>query len=251
MRPDLKALGRDLDAASSRLFLLDYDGTLAPFDPDPVSVTMLPESERALRSLSGVPDTTVAVVSGRPLDDIERRVPPGVLPVGSHGRESPVWDDAGAPFPAGDVRLWAESVLGHETGALQVKPHGLALNLRALAPEDQAKAAPLLAADCPVPGVKTLRGRRIVEWMAEDAFHKGDAALRLKEETMAPDEGIVVIGDDTTDEDMFRALPGAATIHVGDGDSAAAYRLDDVQDVASLLAAVSEALCAPPAGRRN
>jgi trehalose 6-phosphate phosphatase len=48
----------------------------------------------------------------------------------------------------------------------------------------------------------------------------------------------VYVGDDTTDEDAFEALsdrPDAVTVRVGPGDTAARYRLDDVNAVIRYL----------------
>lgn len=249
MRLDALPLAKSLGSARRRLLIIDYDGTLAPFDSNPARVAMLPESERALVSLLHVPDTTVAIVSGRPFRDISARVPEGVLAVGSHGRESSQWEDGGDPFPADEVKKWAQNLLEGYAVVWQVKPHGFAANLRGLPPAEQAEVVRRVGRGCPVPGVRTLLGRQIVEWVAEDGLHKGDAALRLKDTTNTPNDGILVIGDDTTDEDMFQALPDAFTIHVGDGESAATYRLADPHDVARFLTEVSEALSLALAGR--
>jgi trehalose 6-phosphate synthase/phosphatase len=54
-----------------------------------------------------------------------------------------------------------------------------------------------------------------------------------------PGAFLLAIGDDRTDEDLFATLPaGAASIHVGSGDSRAGYRLLDVGRVRELLKAL-------------
>jgi trehalose 6-phosphate synthase/phosphatase len=54
---------------------------------------------------------------------------------------------------------------------------------------------------------------------------------------------VVSIGDDTTDEDMFRQLPNwAYTIKVGAGVSFARYRLARQRDVVTLLRQMSDML---------
>jgi trehalose 6-phosphate synthase/phosphatase len=68
---------------------------------------------------------------------------------------------------------------------------------------------------------------------------------RLFEEA-APDTLVVAIGDDTTDEDMFSALPeGGLSVHVGPGTSSARVRL---RDVAACRAFLRGILDHPPSG---
>src|SRR6266496_4401876 len=71
------------------LVACDYDGTLAPIVEDPTRAVPLPEAVAAIRSLAALPQTTVAVVSGRALRDLAAlsRLPSEVHLVGSHGSE--------------------------------------------------------------------------------------------------------------------------------------------------------------------
>ncbi len=52
------------------LVACDYDGTLAPLVDDPTRAEPLPEAVAAIRALATLPQTTVAVVSGRALRDL-------------------------------------------------------------------------------------------------------------------------------------------------------------------------------------
>ncbi len=82
--------------ARHRLLMLDYDGTLAPFAAERDKAVPLPSSLRLLREIAGRAHTSVAVVSGRPLEEVERFL--GDLPavfVGEHGWEMRA--------PSGDV----------------------------------------------------------------------------------------------------------------------------------------------------
>lgn len=71
------------------LVACDYDGTLAPIVDDPTRAEPLPEAVAAIRALATLPQTTVAVVSGRALRDLATlsRLPGEVHLVGSHGSE--------------------------------------------------------------------------------------------------------------------------------------------------------------------
>lgn len=94
--PTAGTMDRELASAIGRiarvpqlLIACDYDGTLAPIVEDPSKAVPLPESVAAVRALAALPQTTVAVVSGRALRDLAAlsRLPSEVHLVGSHGSE--------------------------------------------------------------------------------------------------------------------------------------------------------------------
>ena len=61
-------------------------------------------------------------------------------------------------------------------------------------------------------------------------------------------EATLYLGDDVTDERAFEALDpdaGDVTVKVGDGDTAAAWRVDDVADVVATLRLFVEARTRP------
>ena len=79
----------ELARASVLLVACDYDGTLSPIVADPHRAFPERESVVALRNLSRLPDTHVAVISGRALRDLHAlaKLPDEVHLVGSHGSE--------------------------------------------------------------------------------------------------------------------------------------------------------------------
>src|SRR5438034_1395295 len=79
---------RDRVTGRPLALLLDFDGTLAPIAPSP-ELAVLPDPVREpLRRLAGRRDVLVAVISGRSLDDIRRRVAvDGFVYAGNHGLE--------------------------------------------------------------------------------------------------------------------------------------------------------------------
>ncbi len=90
--------------SSHRLLVLDYDGTLAPFRVARDEAWPLPRTVAHLEAIAATRGTGVAVISGRPLDELIRFL--GTLPillVGEHGWEMRCPDGRTAqhPLPAG------------------------------------------------------------------------------------------------------------------------------------------------------
>ncbi len=72
--------------------------------------------------------------------------------------------------------------------------------------------------------------------MGSHGINKGQVATAILREAKHV-SGVLAAGDDSTDEDLFRALPAnALTIRVGPGHSAARYRLPDVPSLRAFLA---------------
>jgi trehalose 6-phosphate synthase/phosphatase len=93
-------------------------------------------------------------------------------------------------------------------------------------------------------GLETLRGRRVVE-LRPRGVHKGSVAGRLLERIPGRrrDESLVAIGDDRTDEDLFRAIgKRGLTLRVGRAGvrTAAQGRLPSPAAVRRLLTTVAE-----------
>jgi trehalose 6-phosphate synthase/phosphatase len=252
--PDPQRQGSDISAVLERIpnatgltLLLDYDGTLVPLAATP----QLAAPDDELLGLLGMcvarAETTVHIVSGRPRDTLDRWF--GRLPIAlwaEHGffrRDAPdgVWT-AAAAVPAD----WATSILpvveqvtATTPGSfIERKTVSLAWHYR-LAPSDLgARQADqlrhLLKTALSNTPFEVLPGKKVVEVRLR-GMGKGQVAQKVLAEGTDP-RTIVAIGDDYTDEDLFRALPReSVTIAVGRGASSASYRVADPADVRELL----------------
>ncbi|CAA9434810.1 MAG: Trehalose-6-phosphate phosphatase [uncultured Pseudonocardia sp.] len=236
-------LGTALDglAAAPRLLVaLDFDGVLAPIVDVPSQARPLPGSARALGALATLPDTTVALVSGRGLADLAAVSGFGapVRLVGSHGGE---FDDGGAVLDD-EQRARLESLTaeletlvdGAPGVALEHKPAGVAVHVRNAAPDvaarvlDAVRAGPARRA-----GVDATPGKAVLD-LAVLQVDKGLAIDVLRERTGA--DAVLFAGDDVTDETGFAVLrAGDVGVKVGEGETAAAHRVPDPPAVAQFL----------------
>ncbi|HET6212544.1 MAG TPA: trehalose-phosphatase, partial [Micromonosporaceae bacterium] len=238
---DLRAAVLRLSRAPQLLVACDYDGTLAPIVEDPENAAPLPEAIAALRALAALPQTTVAVISGRALRDLAMlsRLPSEVNLVGSHGSE----------FDVGFVRTLApelqelrsrlfdelaDLVRGKAGVRLESKPASVAVHTRGA---DRAVTAEVVAAVLAGPaaweGVHVTAGKEVVE-LSVVGTHKGYAVDQLRLQASA--NAVLYLGDDVTDENAFKHLHGADVgIKIGDGDTAARHRVPDPESAIRIL----------------
>ena len=241
-----RALLDSVVSAPVLLVACDYDGTVAPIVDDPELAFPVRESIVGLRSLASLPDTHVAVISGRSLRDLAAlsRLPPEVHLVGSHGSE---FEPGFAANLSPDVRERRDDIIEQldriavrAPGALvERKPAGAAFHYRNV---DGALADELIAAVLAGPGalsgVTVKRGKMVIELSAV-ATDKGAALERLR--SLLGATAVAFIGDDLTDEDAFATLTGPDVgVKVGPGDSAAGLRVADTDAVARMLANLFE-----------
>jgi trehalose-phosphatase len=251
------ALASKLAPGPGRLgLLIDFDGTLAEIVARPADAWPPPGIIRALEALAARDDLNVGIVSGRRLIDLVERVPvPGVWHVGGHGAEVRRPDGAAElpgdlPGARAAIATFVERAAALAGRDVLVEDKGLsaAVHLRGLPPEDAARIAHAAAtiADALALTAPVLRsgGKAVVE-LRVAGIDKGRMALDLLERWGST--RCAALGDDETDEDMFRAVARSAsiakglTIKVGPGESDAGWRLRGVGEVEAFLAALVRA----------
>jgi len=235
-----------LSATPVMLVATDYDGTISPIVDDPERAAPQREAIVALKMLAAMPQTHVAVISGRALSDLARLT--GSLDdvhlVGSHGSEFDVDFGTSLSPEAGALRVRIEDELlsiaeMHEGLTIETKPASVALHYR-LAPEDVAARAVQSALDGPGThdGVYLKRGKMVLE-LTVVAMSKADALERIRHRIGA--SAVVFFGDDQTDEEGFATLTGPdVSVKVGAGESRATYRVADPLEVSHKLARLCE-----------
>jgi len=241
----LSALARQ----RSLLIALDFDGTLAPFVDVPGQARATPRAKAAIARLRALPHTAVAYVSGRPVASLATVTEAGddELLIGSHGVEVRLGGGSTElELEPGERRLLAaldadlERLVAEHPGAhLERKPAGFGVHTRLLEHDDAARlqAAAVAAAEALGSEITVRGGKDVVEFAVRGAT-KGDGVRRLREHLGA--SAVLFAGDDVTDEDGFRALTdGDVGVKVGDGATAAQYRVahpDALADALGLLA---------------
>ena len=242
LSPDLaEALQRAADAPHL-VVASDYDGTLAPFVDDPTKAVPIDGALDVLSELAALPDTTVALLSGRNragLAEVSGAAAPIVL-VGSHGSE---WEggfdqplDDAAEATLARLHEAFDEIVARTPGAhVESKPTAAVLHVRPV--EDPVARERALGEAMSGPatfeGVHVTAGKNVVEIAVREAS-KGAAIERLVEQTGAP--VAVFLGDDVTDERGFARLrPADVGVKVGDGETAAGYRVADIPAVVALL----------------
>ncbi|MEX2534826.1 MAG: trehalose-phosphatase [Trueperaceae bacterium] len=226
------------------LFLLDYDGTLAQIVDDPDHARPHPNAAQILEDLAE--RFPVRLLTGRRVADLARLLQvPQLVAIGVHGLEegrlggAVRWrlDEEGIAR-LNQVRERLPKIAGVR---VEDKGGAIALHYRsatASEAEGEAQVRGELrdwAQDLP-PELELVWGKKVVE-VRPQGFDKGRAALEIA--SRHGGATAVMIGDDTTDEDAFRALSAleqeSVTIKVGLGESAARYRLAGVDEVIGYL----------------
>lgn len=217
--PHLERLWSDLATKRQAALLLDYDGTLAPFQSDPAQARPYPEIEPLLNRIGGLPNDRLIIVSGRWLNDLRPLLKLSFEPEmwGCHGRERrlsggkstfvPLREAAAAALAQADD--WEEAVhaLG---GRMERKPGSVAFHWRELSPGQrlalQEELSRLFAMLTPADELIWHEFDGGVELRASGA-DKGQVVRQvLAEMDAGGDYCIAYLGDDYTDEDAFAAL---------------------------------------------
>lgn len=224
------------ELAAGRLLVgLDYDGVLAPLVTAPDGRAMRPATARLLREVAR--RYPVAVVSGRAFRDLSRLVPgPGVVRVGNHGfelgRAVPVPRRVLALVAEWEVEVAArlEGIPGwhveHKRSTLSIH-YGMGKDWRTV---ERA----VRAAGRALKGARLLPGKKVLNVIPSSFPTKGDAVRRLLARYRM--DVALFLGDDMTDEDVFRlGEPRVVGVRVGPGPTAAPWRLGSQGDVDEVL----------------
>ncbi|HEV8041324.1 MAG TPA: trehalose-phosphatase [Bryobacteraceae bacterium] len=241
----LPAIASALRAAPEILLFLDFDGTLAPIVEDPSSARMPPETRQALVRLASESRFSLAIISGRALSDLRLRVDlEDLIYAGNHGLEI---SGPGVEFiePTAAERLKA---LGELSRHLKVRLHdipGVEVENKVLSASIHFRRAPaaslaeireavedaVIFDDNPF---EITEGRKVLEIRPRVGWHKGMAVRWIQHGH--PGALPLYIGDDSTDEDAFLALPEGITIGVGKArETAAQYFLERQELVPEFL----------------
>ncbi|KMU81557.1 trehalose-phosphatase [Coccidioides immitis RMSCC 3703] len=207
--------------ARRRLFMFDYDGTLTPIVKDPQAAIPSDRVVRTLKSLAADPKNSVWIISGRDQNFLEEWMG-HISELGlsaEHGcfirkPHNEVWENLTEKSNMG----WQKEVLDifqHYTertqgSFIERKRVALTWHYRRVDPEYGAYQAK----ECRKHLENTVARKWDVEIMAGKAnlevrptfVNKGEIASRLVNECQGRPEFVLCLGDDFTDEDMFRAL---------------------------------------------
>lgn len=238
-------------SSKRRLLLLDYDGTLVPFSANPDDAKPGTALLEILNKLGGQADNDVFLISGRSSSWLEKHF--GNLPlnlIAEHGASHKLkneewvtqiqthneWKGQVHNVMEMYVRRCANSVI-------EEKEYSMVWHYRN-ADVDQGK---LRAEELMIElgeyihnrHLQILLGNKIVE-VRQGGINKGNSIKKLISEKVY--DFIFAVGDDNTDEDMFRVLINnekAITIKVGPEASYAQLNLHTPQMVVSLLGAIA------------
>lgn len=222
----LSDLDSQITAASHLLVVLDYDGTLTPIVDHPGDANLDDTMRKQLIALAQRPKTTVAILSGRAIEDVQSRVGiEGLFYAGNHGLEikgPEIYFIRTAPNKMQvkllDLATELADRFGHIPGVfIENKRLTLSVHHR-LVPQDRrdefhhdvSKALGNLGS-C----FQMFTGHKVYEIRPRLDWHKGLAALWIRDHLRVPGVLPIYLGDDRTDEDAFQALVDGITIRVG------------------------------------
>jgi trehalose 6-phosphate phosphatase len=233
-----------LDPTHDGLFL-DYDGTLVALAPTPEDALADEGVRELLGSIERRLGGALAIVTGRPVGDIDRFLAPLRLTVaGLHGLDvRPSWLPPGNPPPPSPMLApvrGAFAEFGRRFPGTLVEDKGLSVALHYRQLPSAAEDALALASRLVTASGGTLRlqpGKMVVELLPAGS-DKGTAIEALAATAPFAGRRPVFVGDDVTDEAGFRAVNalGGLSVHLGAGPSEASHRLPDVAALRDWLA---------------
>ncbi|SFH01425.1 bifunctional alpha,alpha-trehalose-phosphate synthase (UDP-forming)/trehalose-phosphatase [Pedobacter insulae] len=235
-------------AAQSRIFFLDYDGTLVGFKKNIENASPDPELYELIDKLNESPLNKVVIVSGRRHETLEKWF--GHLKIdliGEHGAWQKTSDENWSSLPLltnqwkQEIKTLLETYIDRTPGSfIEEKSYSIVWHYRKveeglgeLRANEIVSHLTILTADR---GLQIMHGNKVIEFKNMEV-NKGKAVLNWLHDKN-PDF-IMALGDDHTDEDIFKAMPPEAfTIKVGNNPSEARYYLTDYKEVRKLLSSL-------------
>jgi trehalose 6-phosphate synthase/phosphatase len=241
----VEKIQNDFNKAGKRCILLDYDGTLAPYQKIPSLATPSEELILLLKQLTDDPANEIVIISGRDAETLDKWL--GHLPlnlVAEHGASlkyknedwkelagmSTEWKEQIRPL----MQLFVDRCAG---SFIEEKKSTLAWHYRNTHPElgfqRSRELRNSLLQLITNTSLQVIDGNKVLE-VRMVGVDKGATAMSILG-NLKPDF-ILCIGDDATDEDMFRLLRDRGyTIKIGRGNTAAQFTILSQREVFPFL----------------
>lgn len=231
------------DQSRSRLIILDYDGTLSPFHPDPKKAYPKEELLQLLKTMSDDPLNRIVISSGRDKQTLENWL--GHLKIDLAAEHGAFYKENGKWISKVKRIEWGDELINKIEHIVEKTPHSR-LEIKETALVWHYREVDIWLAELRITQLiselnnlssrkklQIIKGNKIVEIKSGDAT-KGKEALRLIEENHY--DFIMALGDDTTDEEMFTHLPtDAITIKVGTLSQVSQYNIPRQQQIETFL----------------
>jgi trehalose 6-phosphate synthase/phosphatase len=240
----------DYQNSKRRAIFLDYDGTLTGFKKNPNDAKPNEELHQLLYKLEEDPRNVITIISGRDRASLETWFEGHKINlIVEHGvwskkvnREWKMLSNATDTWKS-SIQPILETFVDRTPGTfIEEKNYSLVWHFRKAEPEQADLRANELKDELTTMianhNLEILEGNKVIE-VKTGGINKGIAALQfLKNKDF---DFIFAIGDDWTDEYMFRELPESAhTIKVGLNHTAAKYKVESVSAVRNFLAELTK-----------
>jgi len=239
-----KEMTRRFTQSGKRLIILDYDGTLVPFHADPAAALPPPSLQKLLHRLAATDNINLAIVSGRNKEFLDRIFPfPQLTLMAEHGayrRTGGIWEShyrKDLSWQSEIIRIMQDVTSNTPGSFVEKKETALVWHYRNsdkwLAEMRTTQLVNMLIYPCTRKHLHLMKGNKIIEVKPAE-YTKGSAISDYFQYDAY--EFILAAGDDTTDEDMFEALPDQAfTIKIGQPSGKARFTLPGPADLINLL----------------
>ena len=245
-------VARRLASASGIDIFLDYDGTLTPIRRTPSAARLSSGAKNILQKITQLPDVHVAIVTGRSMEDIRGLVRlESINFAANHGfhiyTNGTEWiHPHAASMIQGFSRLHSilrSTLAGFPEVTFENKQFTLSIHYRNVSPRNVRSVKSLATRTVHTfdPNLRITRGKKVLEVRPHINWGKGNAVLMMCQSGTIRQRRIpLFIGDDTTDEDVFRVLRSKGiTIRVGKSTSTKAqYYVKDVEEVRHVLRSI-------------
>jgi len=239
-------LAEKIRNADNTLILLDFDGTLVDFTIEIANSIPSPELLNLLHKVADRPDNELIIITGRRQDEISSLV--GHLPIGiiaEHGamiRENSIWRplfDGSTDWKNDVLQICRNFAAASPDSFIEEKTFSLAWHYRNVEQQtgtiNSRKLIKALKEIALRYNLKIIDGKKVVEIISKN-INKGTATRYLLGKKNY--DYILSIGDDKTDEDMFRVLvkyQNAYTVKIGHEDTCARFKVHNIRQVIMLL----------------
>lgn len=233
----------------------DFDGTLAPIEDHPDAVELPSRVKPLIDFLHTIPDITLSIISGRPIDELislfDNR---DLWYFGNHGlqiRGNDIRVDLEPPrqteIAIEAVRKELSDKLSDIDGVyIENKDPALAVHFRHV-PSSQRPRFQKRVYTTVQPHrnrITTIKGDQVLEIRPSITWHKGSAAYWMYHQfsTLFTDPLLVCLGNDYSDEPAFQVANGVGGISITVGTekrSSAAYKVPTPSTVAWILGVIA------------